>query len=94
MKTRNPGGMVTRNTIKPIRSEVDYDEALATINELWDAEPGTAAADRLEVLVTLVEAYEEKAWPIDPPDPLAAIRFRMEQQVPTPKNPCPPRKKK
>jgi HTH-type transcriptional regulator/antitoxin HigA len=67
-------------TIKPIRTEADYNEALADIDQMWTVEPGTAAADRLEVLVTLVEAYEEQAWPIDPPDPVAAIKFRMEQQ--------------
>ena len=67
-------------TVKPIKAEADYDAALRTIERLWKAEPGTAAADRLEVLVTLVEAYEAARWPIDLPDPVEAILFRMEQQ--------------
>lgn len=67
-------------TVKPIKTEADYDAALQAIERLSKAEPGTAAADRLEVLVTLVEAYEAERWPIDLPDPVAAILFRMEQQ--------------
>jgi HTH-type transcriptional regulator/antitoxin HigA len=66
--------------IKPIKTEADYDAALRAIERLWKAKPGTLAADRLEVLVTLVEAYEAERWPIDLPDPVAAILFRMEQQ--------------
>jgi HTH-type transcriptional regulator/antitoxin HigA len=67
-------------TVKPIKTEADYDAALRAIERLWKAEPGTPAADRLEVLITLVEAYEAERWPIDLPDPVAAILFRMEQQ--------------
>jgi HTH-type transcriptional regulator/antitoxin HigA len=67
-------------TVKPIKIEADYDAALRAIERLWKAEPGTPAADRLEVLVTLVEAYEAERWPIGLPDPVAAILFRMEQQ--------------
>jgi HTH-type transcriptional regulator/antitoxin HigA len=67
-------------TVKPVKTEADYDAALRAIERLWKAKPGTPAADRLEVLVTLVEAYEAERWPIDPPDPVAAILFRMEQQ--------------
>ena len=66
--------------VKPIRSEDDYDGALAEVAELMDAEPGTAKGDRLDVLVTLIEAYEARHWPIDPPDPIEAIRIRMEQR--------------
>ena len=66
--------------IKPIKTEADYDAALAAIERLWDSEPNTAAADHLEILVTLVEAYEAQHWQIDAPDPVAAISFRMEQQ--------------
>lgn len=66
-------------SIKPIRTEADYDAALRAIQQVWEAKPGSAAADRLEVLVTLVEAYEEDHWPIELPDPVAAITFRMEQ---------------
>ncbi|MCH8502220.1 MAG: DNA-binding protein [Aliidiomarina sp.] len=65
--------------IKPIKSEQDYRAALARIDELWNAEPNTTAGDELEVWVTLVTAYEEKEFPIDAPDPIEAIRFRMEQ---------------
>jgi HTH-type transcriptional regulator/antitoxin HigA len=65
--------------IKPIKSEADYDAALAAITSLMEAEPGTAEGDRLDVLVTLVEAYEEKHWRIDPPDPIDAIKARMQQ---------------
>jgi HTH-type transcriptional regulator / antitoxin HigA len=65
--------------IKPIKTERDYNKALKEIEKLWDAKPDTAKGDRLEVLVTLVEAYEQKHHRIDPPDPIEAIKFRMEQ---------------
>ncbi len=65
--------------IKPIRSEKDYRKALKRIESLWDAKPKSVEYDELEVLTTLVEAYEEKQHPIDPPDPIEAIQFRMEQ---------------
>ncbi len=64
--------------IKPIRTEADHDEALAEIGGLLDAPEGSPAADRLEVLSTLVESYEESHHPIDPPDPVEAIEFCME----------------
>lgn len=66
-------------TIKPIKTERDYQNALKQIEKLWDAKPNTAKGDRLEVLVTLVEAYEEKHYKIEPPDAIEAIKFRMEQ---------------
>jgi len=66
--------------IKPIKTETDYDEALAEIASLMDAELGTPEGDRLDILVTLVEAYEEKQWQIDPPDPIEAIKVRMQQR--------------
>ena len=66
--------------IKPIKNETDYDAALAEIADLMDARPRTTDGDRLEVLVTLVEAYEETRWRIDPPDPIEAIRLRIEQR--------------
>lgn len=66
--------------IAPIKSELDYDAALAEIDRLMDAEPNTSRGDRLDVLVTLVEAYEAKRWVIDPPDPIDAIKLRMEQR--------------
>lgn len=65
--------------IKPIKNEADYDAALAHIEMLMDAEIDTPEGDELDVLVTLVEAYEAKHHPIDPPDPVEAILFRMEQ---------------
>ena len=66
--------------IKPIRNEADHDEALREIERLWRAEEGTPEGDRLDVLTTLVEAYEQKHFPMDGPDPIEAIRFRLEQQ--------------
>ena len=66
--------------IKPIRSEADYETALKTIEQLWDAAQGSPEADQLDVLVTLVEAYEEKHYPIPPPDPIEAILHYMESQ--------------
>jgi HTH-type transcriptional regulator / antitoxin HigA len=65
--------------IKPIRSKKDLSEALARIDELIDAKPGAPEYDELEILSTLVEAYEEKHCPILPPDPVEAIKFRMDQ---------------
>jgi HTH-type transcriptional regulator / antitoxin HigA len=66
--------------IKPIRTNADYDHALREIERLWGARQGTPDGDRMDVLATLVEAYEQKHFPIDPPDPIDAIRFRLEQQ--------------
>ena len=66
--------------IKPIRTESDYAAALAEIDRLWGASFGSPAGDKLDVLVTLVEAYEEQHDPILPPDPIAAIRHYMESQ--------------
>ena len=64
--------------IKPIRSEADYDSALAVIDSLMGATPNTPESDELDILVTLVEAYEAKHWPMDDPDPIAAIEHMME----------------
>ena len=68
------------NELKPIRTEADHDAALSEIERLWGAKSGTPEGDRLDVLATLVEAYEAKAYPMDTPDPVEAILFRMEQQ--------------
>jgi HTH-type transcriptional regulator/antitoxin HigA len=68
------------NDLKPIRTQADYETAMTQIEHLWGAKSGTPEGDRLDVLATLVEAYEAKHYPIDPPDPIDAIRFRMEQQ--------------
>ncbi|MCZ4072161.1 helix-turn-helix domain-containing protein [Agrobacterium sp. LMR679] len=66
--------------LKPIRTEADYDAALAEVERLWGAKSGTPDGDRLDVLATLIEVYEAKHYPMDPPDPIEAIKFRMEQQ--------------
>jgi HTH-type transcriptional regulator/antitoxin HigA len=66
--------------LKPIRNEADYDAALAEVERLWGAKSGTPDGDRLDVLATLIEVYEAKHYPMDPPDPIEAIKFRMEQQ--------------
>lgn len=66
--------------VKPIRSEKDYEAALAEVERLWGAKAGTPRGDRLDVLATLIDAYEAEHFPIDPPDPVEAIKFRMEQQ--------------
>ena len=66
--------------IRPIRTEQDYAAAMSEIERLWGAAAGTPEGDRLDVLATLVEAYEAEHDPMDPPDPITAIEFRMEQQ--------------
>lgn len=65
--------------IKPIRTEKDYEEALAQIDLIFDAQPGTPDGDLLEMLTILVEAYEDKHYPIAPPDPIEAIEFHAER---------------
>jgi HTH-type transcriptional regulator/antitoxin HigA len=65
--------------VRPIRNETDYTEALRRIEELWGAQPGTEESDLLDVLVPLVEGYEREHFPIDLPDPIEAIKFRLEQ---------------
>lgn len=65
--------------IKPIKSEADYEAALADIEGLMLAEPDTLAGDRLDVLVTLVEAYERQHFPMNLPDAVAAIEYAMER---------------
>ena len=66
--------------VKPIRSGADYKKALAEVEQLWGAASGTAKGDRLDVLATLIEAWEAMHFPFDQPDPIEAIKFRMEQQ--------------
>jgi len=66
--------------LKPIRTKADYDSALAEVEVLWGSRSGTPKGDRLDILATLIEAYETKHFPMDPPDPIEAILFRMEQQ--------------
>jgi len=72
--------------IHPIRTEADHDLAVARIAELIGAKPDTAEGEELDILATLVDAYEAKHHAIDVPDPIAAIQFRMEQQGLTRKN--------
>ncbi len=66
--------------IKPIKTEADYEAALAEIDRLWGAEYGSPQGDKLDILATLVEAYEEQHYPISPPDPIEAILHYMESQ--------------
>ena len=66
--------------VKPIRSEADHEAALAEVERLWGATSGTPRGDRLDVLATLIDAWEGEHHPMDPPDPIEAIKFRMEQQ--------------
>jgi len=65
--------------IRPIRNQADYESALRRIEALWGAVTGTSDGDELDVLVTLTEAYEREHYPIDQPDPIEAIKFRLEQ---------------
>ena len=65
--------------IKPIKTEEDHRRALGRVESLWDAAPGSVEHDELEVLATLVDAYEDAHHPMAPPDPIAAIIHRMEQ---------------
>src|ERR1017187_10054881 len=66
--------------LKPIKTEADHEAALKEIERLWNAAEGTEDGDRLEILITLTETYEEAHFPMDLPDPIEAIKFRLEQQ--------------
>ena len=66
--------------LRPIKTGNDHRAALAEVERLLDARPGTPAGDRLEILVTLIEAYEERHCPMPPPDPVEAIRYAMESR--------------
>ena len=65
--------------IKPLKTEQDYDDALARINQLMDSESGSPEGDELDVLSVLVEKYEDLNYPVEAPNPIEAIRFKMEQ---------------
>ena len=65
--------------IQPIRTDADHEAALARIAELMSADAGTPEGDELDILATLVDAYEQKQFPIEPADPIEAINFRIEQ---------------
>lgn len=66
--------------VKPIRTSKDHANAMKEIESLWGAKSGTPKGDRLDVLATLIDAWEAANYPMDPPDPIEAIKFRMDQQ--------------
>jgi HTH-type transcriptional regulator/antitoxin HigA len=67
--------------IKPIKNKNDYSKALSRVEELWNAKPGSKEGDELDILATLIEQYENTHYKIEAPDPVEAVRFRMEQLV-------------
>jgi HTH-type transcriptional regulator/antitoxin HigA len=71
---------MAKKMIRPLRSEADYDAALKEIERYFENEPkpGTSEADRFDLLALIIEDYERKRWPIEPPDAIDAIRYRME----------------
>src|SRR5262245_12760941 len=71
---------MAKKMIRPIRSEADYDAALKEIEQYFESEPkpDTPEADRFDLLALFIEDYERKCWPIESPDPIDAIRYRME----------------
>jgi HTH-type transcriptional regulator/antitoxin HigA len=73
-------------TIKPIRTDADLHAAFRRLESIYQAVEGTPAADERDVLVTLIEAYENKHYAFGPADPIEAIKFRMEQQGLTPRD--------
>ena len=72
--------VTSKQPIRPLRSEADYEAALDAIERYFDKEPapGTPAADRFDLLALVIEHYESRRWPIEPPDPIDAIRYRMK----------------
>lgn len=76
-----------KNTpLKVINTEKEYKQAVATVEELWEAKPGTKEHDTLGVLALIVEDYEKRTTPMPGPDPIAAIKFRLEQTGKEPKD--------
>ena len=71
---------MAKKMIRPLRSEADYDAALIDIERYFEREPppGSAEADRFDLLALVIEDYERTRWPVDPPDPIEAIRYGME----------------
>src|SRR5688500_13876308 len=65
--------------IKPIKTKKDYKAAMERLDKIFDAKPGSKEGDELEILALLVEKYENEHYPVPPPDPIEAIKFRMEQ---------------
>ncbi len=88
MKSTRKRSDSERPTLKPkvIKTEGQYRATLARIEAIFDAKPNTAKGDELELLLLLVETYEERTHPIDSPDPIDALRFRMEQDGLKPKD--------
>jgi HTH-type transcriptional regulator/antitoxin HigA len=68
--------------IRPIKTESDYAAALRRVEAVWGADPGTPEGDELEILVSLAEAYERQHYPIDLPDPVEAVKFKLETEGP------------
>ena len=66
-------------TVRPIRSDADLDAALARLDDIWEAQPGTPLGDEREVLATLVHAYERERYPVGPSDPVEALMFHMDR---------------
>jgi HTH-type transcriptional regulator/antitoxin HigA len=77
---RKPSDWAGTMQIRPIRTRIDYRAALKEVEALMDAAPASAEGERLDVLTTLIEAYERKHYPLDLPDPVEAIKFVMEQR--------------
>ena len=71
---------MAKKMIRPLRSEADYDAALKEIEQYFENEPkpGTLEADRFDLLALIIEDYERRRWPIEPPDTIDAIRYKME----------------
>ncbi|WP_375312248.1 hypothetical protein WHZ77_02585 [Bradyrhizobium sp. A5] len=81
LRPHRPGDcLMPKRMIRPLRSESDYDSALEEIERYFESEPkpGTPEGDRFDLLALVIEDYERKHWPIDPPDAVDAIRYRME----------------
>ena len=72
--------------IKPIRSQEDLTAAFARVEQLWGADIGSPEGDELEILALLIEKYEDEHYPMQPSDPIEAIKFRMDQQGLTPRD--------
>jgi HTH-type transcriptional regulator / antitoxin HigA len=72
--------MSVETMIRPIRTDADHDAAIAEVERLWGAKDGTPDGDRLDVLATLIAAYEDRRWPLTLSDPVSAIEFRLDQQ--------------
>ena len=68
-----------KSELKPIRTKADYEKALNEVGRLWGAKIGTREGNRLDMLATLIDAYEAEHYPMDPPDPIEATKFRMQQ---------------